>query len=277
VHLIQEVPPEFPPTSRMATVSSGRPRPAITLVLGSVGGFVGAMVLASLFTHPAGAAVVQSPLGNTPANAIAAVAQPVGSTGTDGAASRWNNSGHNGGPVVTTPSPVLSTFAPLASPIPQKLGAVVGALRPALAPIGRATTSIVLPVTHGIVPALTSVLGTVAPVANPSLISGLGTAARVPPTLSSAPLSGAHSAPPSTKAAPRVPTPAPPPSPPLQGLPLVAGSSAAESGSPSLGSNSHAITPALGLLLPALMVAGVVLRRSKTPGLLFDMRYSPPG
>jgi hypothetical protein len=58
--------------------------------------------------------------------------------------------------------------------------------------------------------------------------------------------------------------------------PLTAGESSASS-PPSQGGSPFGALPPATLLVPALLLGAVVLAREKTPLLVFDLRYSPPG
>jgi hypothetical protein len=76
---------------------------------------------------------------------------------------------------------------------------------------------------------------------------------------------------------PTSPIPPPTPTPPRQPIPVTTTSATDDGSLAPLGSGSFGILPPLGLLLPALMVVGIILGRSRSPGLLFDARFLPPG
>jgi hypothetical protein len=252
-----------------------RARRGLALVVGCLGGFCGAIVLSILLAHPASATVAPSSGGDPIAGAVAGITNTIASTTTE----------------LTTPAATI--VGPIARP-------VMTTLTPALVPVGRTVAPILRPasnrVTSGLAPVLQVVSPAVSPAVSPVVAVLQPVLAPVGQTITLLPnpVAGPSSAPTLVYASrsrfpggtltgtPRwstlgAPDRRPKPTPPVQRFPVLLTASTVDGSSQLYGSSPLAGLPPLGLLLPALLVSGVILGRRRSPRLLLDLRYSPPG
>jgi hypothetical protein len=270
VHEIQELQFELPAPNDGRRTPPSRLKLGIALVVGTVAAFFAALALSALLAHPAGASVLPGSSTDDPAGLISSVTQPLVSSVGAVDAPDLGSIAPVTNPVAPALIPVLSpavtTLAPLASP-------VVAPLTPVVSPVLVAVAPVVGPVVTALSPVLAPTLSATAGLLSPAG-SDLSAHAPIRPTDASSGLvaeaSGVH-------IVSSAPVPLPRPHSPLPTLPSGPTPSSTDgSGSPS-GSNAPAAQPPLGLLLPDPMVTGLTLAGSKSPGLLFDPRHSPPG
>jgi hypothetical protein len=131
---------------------------------------------------------------------------------------------------------------------------------------------------------LTPVVATVDSIAGP--VDGAGSTPALdlrplsvprPPSTQTGPMNRAAPTSSASKISPAVPARQPAPNAPAPQVPVTPSGASTGSSSPLFGSSPHAGHPALGLLMPAPMVAGLAFGRRQSPQLLLDLRSSPPG
>jgi len=233
----------------------------LTLVLGVVGAFIGAVALSALLAHPAGAS---TPLGGAGAPTIAAVVQNVAQPAVAAVDA----------PTGVTPPRSATPGLASATGANAAIGPVVTLVRlPGPASYGLALAPVIQPMSPAIAPPLGLVVTTLTPVSTPAT----GTA--LPTTRGLRTTAGPPGGPPAfgLRTNPGAPHPAPAPPWPFQSFPLVTNSSPTADPSLSPAGTALAAAPASGPLLPDPPVSGVIPAQSRIPRFLFDLRSSPPG
>jgi hypothetical protein len=246
---------------------------ALIVAGGVIGALCAAFVISVLLAHPASAAAAAAPtMSSTPGATL-----PGGALVTNGIAPDAPTL------VATVSSPVTDTVGASAQPVVTQLGGVTAPLSAALPTLATTATS---PIVQGLKPvldpigqSLTQVL-TIVSSGVSQVVAGLTTVGTEPLPSVLKTRSAAHDAPAWARAAgshvrpPENPAPWPTP---FQKLPLLTSGSPSGDSAPSAGSNAIAVNPGSGLLLPDSAVSRVGPEQSRTPELLFDLRYSPPG
>jgi hypothetical protein len=279
-------------------VPSGWPLHRVTpFVLVALGAFIGALALAALFAHPAGASTLPGTSGAPTVPPVSNVVHPAAATvdaldaltdvvaphratpGPDSTTGPNAATGPVAGPVV---GPVV-TLLPEVTVLPvvtlwQVPSSALYGLAPVIEPVSQAT-----------VPLLGLVVTT--PTSVP--VSGLDTSLSSAPWAAASgvePLTGTTTVPLGTTirfpggpaalgvpSGPGAPDPAPAPAWPLQSFPLAPCGSPTGDSSLSSAGTALVAAPASGLLLPDPPVSGVIPAQRGIPRLLFDLRSSPPG
>jgi hypothetical protein len=260
----------------------------VAAVLGIVGAFLGVLALSALCVHPAGAATRPGSGGSsqssgvptiglvstTTQSAVALVSGVVDADNAVPASNTTTGSSPAARPVLTllqAPVSAAHGLAPVIGPIAKTVPAPVTQVVTTLNSVPTAVTGALSPVFHLVQPAalIGLVPGTDATTTIPSVRvtdrSAGGSPGRLPTIRVQA---GVH---------PRSPRPLPAPGWPLQGFPLVTGSSAAGESSSSAEGTALAFAPVPGPLLPDPLVSGVIPAQGGLPRLLLDLRSSPPG
>jgi hypothetical protein len=262
------------PSARVAVLRS--PWRVAALFIGVLGGFCCAVLLSALLSHPAGAAVVPGANGSLPGQPSESIAQSVLSSVTT-IPSTPQSPGNDiapAAPVVTAGSPIVETVNPGAGTVKSL---VVEGLHQAHQTVSQ-VVGVTLP---SVAPLLSPVLGPTASSRHVGDALGLTSAL---PTVSQSvfrPASAQASRYAATSFAfnssPIVPTHQPAPNGPAPQDPATPGGPSPDSSLPSFGSGPLAGHPAVGPLMPAPMVTGLVFGRNQRPELLLDLRSSPPG
>lgn len=252
-----------PPVTSVAFLKN--PGRVVVLFFGVIGGFFCAVILSALLSHPAGAAVLPGVNGGVPDQGSA---QSVVSE------------------VAAIPDAAqfqVGDLAPLAPSVANADSPIVGAAEPLAAAnlhLARQVLRPVIGVTlQSVVPSLAPVVATLTPIGRP--VGGLGfttTPQPVPvPASTQTPPSGSVPSGSAFHSSPTVPMHQPAPTGPVPQVPVTPSGTTTDSSLPSFGSSPLAGHPTLGPLMPDPMVTGLVPGRSKRPGLLLDLRSSPPG
>jgi hypothetical protein len=255
-----------------------------------VGGVVGALcavfAVGVLFAHPAGAAPPPPvpALSATPDATSATPSLPIPAVAGDAAVAEEI--------VPQLQTIVTTTGTPVSTDLGATVVPVVTQLRSATAPLSTSVPVLATAATGPIVQGLEPVVGPIVQTLTQAVTAVSGGVSQVvaaQPSVGSAPLPIARKAPSAGAAKDAVlssatlgnPAPSPstpgPSTPPFQPLPLVTSGSPSGDSPSSPGSGAIAVNPGSGLLLPDPAVSRVDSEQSKTPGLLFDSRYSPPG
>jgi hypothetical protein len=269
---------------RLATLRN--PWRAVLLFIGVVAGFCGAVILSTLFAHPAGAASLPAPSGTLPGQAVS---QSVVSTVTAIQTSTENTVSEITPPVVAPAAPAVNAVGAVATAVhtvvpagnsdlqlaQQALPPVIGAAVPS-------TTDVLTPVVAALNPVVAPLDSVVAPGAEVALSvqAGPSYTVRPMPMLTSThtgATSRSSAAVQAFEVSPAAPMRHPAPSAPAPQVPVAPGGASSGSSSPSSGSSPLAGHPAPGPLMPAPMVAGHASGRQQCPRLLLDLRSSPPG
>jgi hypothetical protein len=272
VHEIQELQFELPAPHLERRSPPSRLRLGIALVVGTLAAFFAVLALSALFAHPAGASVLPGSPPDDPAGLLSSVTQPIVTP--DAAVAAIDT------PLLTTSAPLASSVATALAP---ELSPVLTTLAPVASPVVAPLTPIVQPVLVAVAPIVGPVVTTLSPVLTPTLSAAtlsLSTSGQSRSNGSSRPvdtLSGLGTQVAGASIVSSVPAPLPTPATPIPTRPVPTTPSSTDGSASPGGSSSPAAHPPLGLLLPDPMMTGLTLGRSKSPGLLFDLRHSPPG
>lgn len=249
-------------------------RRILLLLLAAVGAVTLGIVLSAAFAHPASAATLPEPIPPTLPLAVPAPATPptvsaMTNTATTAAATPTTllngllgaGSGSLSGGV--PPVPTL----PVTSPLPGLPVVPIPGLPAITRPGGPNLSFSVLP---------TGTAGTTLWPGTGGPAHGLRAKISGPAGRRSLSDAGSSATPSAGSRAGRTPVPAPTRRLPSPTFPLVP-STAADAPAPGHGNSPWNVLPLALLLLGALALAGVALRRRLSPRLLFDSRLTPPG
>jgi hypothetical protein len=257
--------------------TSRKPWRVVVLFIGVIGGFCCAVILSTLLSHPAGAAVLPGANGTLPGQSPPGVVQPVVTT----AASIPNST-------QTTLSDLAPVVAAAATPVVHAVSPAVETVAPSAATDLHLAQRTVSPVIGATLQSASAILSPAATaldsIAGQVNEAGLTPALHIDPqsvprpaSTQTTPTDGSATASLAFEISPNVPVRQPAPNAPAPQVPVPPSGASAGSSSPSFGSSPLAGHPALGLLMPAPIVTGLAFGRDQTPQLLLDLRSSPPG